>query len=241
VTDLSRYPRPNVAVDVAVLTVRPSPDPRRTPGSLAVLVQDRVDEPLGLALPGRFLRQGESIEDSIRTTLREKAGLDLAEARPRLLRAFDSPDRDPRAWTLSLAHYLVLPPEAVTSAQGDLVPVDHDGWLVDHEPLLFDHDTIVREATEAVRSRYELDPDPDRLLGSAFTLADLKRTHEAVLGALVQRDTFRRRMAVRLTPALGVDGQQPSRIDGGRPARLWAGASAEPSADAVRRTRLPRA
>src|SRR4051812_6792633 len=102
--DLSIYPRPNVAVDVAVLTVIPSPAPRREPGQLAVLVQERTDEPRGWALPGRFLREGETVADSIRATLNQKAGLNVDNARPRLLRAFDAPDRDPRGWTISLAH-----------------------------------------------------------------------------------------------------------------------------------------
>lgn len=238
--DLSTYPRPNVAVDVAVLTVLPSPEPRSTPGHLAVLVQDRSDEPRGRALPGRFLREGETVRDSVEATLRDKAHVSVPAARPRLLRVFDSPDRDPRGWTLSLAHALVLPPELVTGATGTWVPIDGTGSLADHGPLLFDHDTIVREAAASVRSRYELDPDPDGLLANAYSLADLKQTHEAVLGEMLQRDTFRRRMAPRLTPALGEDGRQLTRVDGGRPARLWAGGSGERSDDLVRRLRLPR-
>src|SRR4051794_29390669 len=106
--DLTTYPRPNVAVDVAVLTVISSLDPRSQPGELAVLVQERTDEPRGWALPGRFLREGETVRDSIEATLRDKAHVLVGSAHPRLLRVFDSPDRDPRGWTLSLAHALVL-------------------------------------------------------------------------------------------------------------------------------------
>lgn len=240
-TDLTAYPRPNVAVDIAVLTVQASPDPRHVQGNLAVLVQDRCEEPRGQALPGRFLREGETIEDSIRTTLRLKAGLEVSASRPRLLEVFDSPDRDPRGWTLSLAHALVLSPAKLEHAHGQLVPIDAYGDLVEHPPLLFDHDAIVRQAATGLRSRYELDPDPDGLLGGTFTLADLKQAHESVLGKMVQRDTFRRRMSPRLRPALGDDGKQETRIDGGRPARLWAGTSSELTADTARRLMLPRA
>src|SRR3954447_11581763 len=125
--DLTTYPRPNVAVDVAVLTVIASPDPRRVPGQLAVLVQERSDEPRGWALPGRFLRENQAVEDSIRQTLHQKAGLEVAAARPRLLRVFADPERDPRAWTVSLAHYLVLPPAQLGRVRGTLVPIDQDG------------------------------------------------------------------------------------------------------------------
>jgi ADP-ribose pyrophosphatase YjhB (NUDIX family) len=239
--DLTAYPRPNVAVDVAVLTVIASAEPRRQPGQLAVLVQERLDEPRGRVLPGRFLREGETVRDSIEATLRDKAHLDVTAGQPRLLRVFDSPDRDPRGWTLSLAHALVLPPQLATAATGTWVPIDGAGSPADHKPLLFDHDTIVREAAASVRARYELDPDPDGLLTSAYSLADLKQVHEAVLGEMLQRDTFRRRMAPRLTPAVGEDGRHLTRVDGGRPARLWAGDSGEVTDDVARRLRLPRA
>lgn len=211
------------------------------PGSLAVLVQQRTDEPQGWALPGRFLREKETIADTIRFTLREKVGLEAGDVEPRLIQVFDSPERDPRAWTLSLAHALVLPPEQAERGRGRLAPIDAYGALVEFETLHFDHDEIVRTAAEGIRQRYELDPDPDRLLGRAFSLADLKRTHEAVLGEMLQRDTFRRRMAPRLMPALDEDGQQSTRIDGGRPARLWSGTTDQMTDDTTRRLRLPRA
>lgn len=216
---LSTYPRPNVAVDVAVLSVSPSTDPKRTPGQLVVLVERRADPPRGTALPGRFLREGETVADCARIALREKAGIDIGAA-PRLLRVFDAPGRDPRAWTISLAHSLVLPPAYVEHAVGELVPVDLDGRLA-RRRLLFDHAEIVREAAAAIRERYELTPDPDGLLDGPFTLADLRNVHDAVLGARVRRDTFRRRMEPALVPHLERDGRPATRVDGGRPARLW--------------------
>src|SRR3954451_4276327 len=125
--DLTIYPRPNVAVDVAVLTVISSADPRREPGQLAVLVQKRTDEPRGWALPGRFLREGETVRDSVDATLRDKAGLKVAAGEPRLLRVFDEQGRDPRGWTISLAHSLVLQPEVAADAHGAWTPISIDG------------------------------------------------------------------------------------------------------------------
>jgi ADP-ribose pyrophosphatase YjhB (NUDIX family) len=225
VSDLSRYPHPNVAVDIAVLTVR---DER-----LAVLIQDRQTAPLGPALPGRFLRRGETVAKCVQTALREKVGLDPGRQETRLLRVFDDPERDERAWTISLAHYLVLPLERVQGAGGSLVPVD------DVSGLLFDHDAIVREAAQAMRRGYELGPDPDTLLTGPFTLSDLKAVHEAVLGAALQRDTFRRRMEPNLEPYMEHK-HQATRVDGGRPARLWASPKQVDILESNPRLRLPR-
>ena len=54
-----------------------------------------------------------------------------------------------------------------------------------------------------MRSRYEIDPDPDRLLVGEFTMLDLRMLHEAVLGEAVRKDTFNRRMRDLLTQTGG--------------------------------------
>jgi 8-oxo-dGTP diphosphatase len=239
---LGDYPRPHVAVDVAVLTVLPSSDCRRGPGRLAVLVHDRNDTPRGPALPGRFLRQGETIADCVTTALREKTGLSDIDSTPRLLRLLDATGRDPRAWTLSLAHSVALPPRRVESAVGRFEAITTHGTLQARVRLLFDHDVIVAEAAADIRERYEHRPDPDGLLDHPFTLADLKQTHEAVLGERVRRDTFRRRMEPNLAPHLRSDGSQDERSDGGRPARLWVTADdPKHTTQTQRRLQLPRA
>jgi 8-oxo-dGTP diphosphatase len=237
--DLTTFPRPNVAVDLAVLTVLPSPHPRERAGQLAALVQQRSGEPRGPVLPGRFLREGETVGDCIAATLREKVGIPPNEAGQRhLLQVMDGKGRDPRGWTISLAHYLVVPHDVSQDAQGEFVPVTVSGDVVGAR-LLFDHDEIVREAAMRIRSRYELEPDPDGLLAGPFTLADLRYTHEAVLGERVRRDTFRRRIEPTLVPHL-VGGRHETRMDGGRPARLWETPRTAERPMMFDRVRLPR-
>lgn len=104
--------------------------------------------------------------------------------------------------------------------------------------LLFDHSRIVEAAVRCLRENYELRPDPGGFLTGPFTLADLRRVHESVLGARVARDTFRRRMEPQLTPYVA-DSRQASRSDGGRPARLWTRRAETPSQP--ERVMLPRA
>lgn len=237
--DLTTFPRPNVAVDLAILTTLPSPNPREHPGELAVLVQERSDEPRGPVLPGRFLREHETVEGCIAATLREKVGVPSDKSgQHHLLRIMDGVGRDPRGWTISLAHYVVVPHEVSRDAHGRFVAITADGQA-EGIKLLFDHDQIVHEAAARIRARYEVAPDPDGLVVGPFTLADLRYTHEAVLGERVRRDTFRRRIEPLLSPHL-VGGRQETRMDGGRPARLWRAPDTGQSHATSERVRLPR-
>jgi 8-oxo-dGTP diphosphatase len=258
-----KYPRPNVAVDIAVLTL----DGDGLDGDgLAVLIQNRTKNPRGNVLPGRFLRKGETVGDGLRAALWEKAGLEVgpidaalahrvAESdstnptKAHLVGVFDKPGRDPRStWSMSLAHYLVLPPNRCNEAKGEFVPVRPDGSV---EPeLLFDHDAIVREAASHLRAQYEMTPDPENLCTDReITLPDLQAVHEAVLGEPVRVDTFRRRMQALLDEVIDPDDPKgrrkktrPSGPRGGPPTRLWAKRSLSGGVpdEAHQRLRLPR-
>ena len=257
--DLDNYRGPNVAVDIAVLT--------RDGDVLAVLIQDRTKNPRGKVLPGRFLRERETVGDGLRAALSEKAGLEVgpidaaldrgvAESdstnptKAHLVGVFDRPGRDPRStWSMSLAHYVVLPLDRLGGAKGEFVPVGRDGSI---EPeLLFDHHAIVREAARDLRAQYELTPDPENLLTDReITLPDLQRVHQAVLGEPLRVDTFRRRMEALLDEVIDPDDPKgrrkktrPSGASGGPPTRLWAKRSLSGGVpdEAHRLLRLPRA
>lgn len=238
--DLSQFPRPSVSVDIAVLTAL-LPEDTGGRGSLAVLVVQGNGLVAGRALPGRFLRKGQTITEGVTDALRVKAGLTRFEGAPRLLRVFDDPRRDPRGWTLSLAHSLPLSRRQLKAATGELVPVSPDGDLKSGESLLFDHNAIVSAAAADIRARYEQLPDPDGLLRDAFTMSELRSLHESVIGEPLLKDTFRRRMEPHLEPFVESDGTPVFRSDGGRPAQVYARPPANSESPAARRRRdLPR-
>lgn len=189
------YWRPSVAVDVAVLTV--AREVRA--GQLCVLLhQPPTGHAAGSwALPGVFLQEDELLTDAAFRALKSKAG--VRGRRPRQLEVFDAFGRDDRGRVLSVAHVDLVPEHRLTPGErAQVVPVDErtrNPVIPDRQRTLpYDHDRIVRHAVLWARSRYEDRADPDRLLGDTFTLYELRRLHEAVLGRVLQKDNFRRAM-----------------------------------------------
>ena len=200
-----RVPRPILAVDAALLTI----DTERR--HLLVVEMERADTG-EWALPGTFLDHRETLSHAVQRCLDDKLG--VKGVRPQQLEVFDDPDRDDRDWVVSVAHVAVVRPERLESlGSGEyrtrLMPVDRPG------DLIWDHPKILRLAKEFVRSRYDVEVDPDRLLGPRFTLRELQQVHEAVADTKLDRIAFRRRMERHLM------GTGIMKDTGGRPAELF--------------------
>jgi 8-oxo-dGTP diphosphatase len=205
--DASRYPRPSVAVDVVLLTV--AGDEVKT-----LLVRRKPQPYQGLwALPGTFLGIDESPEEAAARALDAKAG--IADVFTEQLYTFGSPSRDPRMRVLSIAYYALVEParlEAAVQARGDgdlilaTLAVDANGHVRSVQareaagrPLLlaFDHAAILAAAIERIRGKLDYAPIGFELLPSTFTLLDLRRVHEAILGRTLNKDSFRRTVLLR--------------------------------------------
>ena len=198
-TALTDYPRPSVAVDVAVLTIRED--------TLHVVV---VDHRLGgQALPGTFLHHGELLWQAASRALDQKAG--LRDVKFSQLRVFDDPSRDERGWVLSVGHSAAIA-AALIPPRVSLLPVI-DGCA--GGPLLFDHADIVALAVQELRVRYSRTIDPDGLLGGTFTVLELRRTYQAVFGRPLVKYTFRRHIIDALEPTGELS------VTYGRPAELF--------------------
>ena len=200
--DIHAYPRPSLAVDVALLTVAEK-------AVHALLVRRGRQPHRGRwALPGGFVRPGESPEDTVTRVLRAKAGLeDVYTAQ---LATLGAPDRDPRGWVVSVAHYALVPADRLLSglaAGGDVVLARlalHDEGPDDGRAsasgsggelaLAFDHAEILGRAIERIRGRLWYAPDALELMPAEFTLLDLQEAYEAILGRRTDKNSFRRRI-----------------------------------------------
>jgi len=187
---LSDYTQPSVAVDVALLTLVPD-----STGWRMALVVHR-DERVGWTLPGVFLRidEDETLAQASLRALGTKAGVTGED--PQQLGVFDAVDRDPRGRVLSVAHVDLVPQDrlGVDVARLELVGTPPRAKLPRGQKALpYDHDLIVERAVKWARQQYDALPDPHHLLPRKFTMYQLRRVHEAVVGQELDKDTFRRK------------------------------------------------
>ena len=119
---IEKYDRPSVATDVVGMTIRTvdagnyrSPNERH----LALLLIRRGEHPCmnRWALPGGFLRHGESVEHCAQRELFEETGLNTNALYP--LGCFSAPGRDPRGWIISNAFLSIVGKEDLTLMSGD--------------------------------------------------------------------------------------------------------------------------
>ena len=109
--DIGKFERPSVTADVVAVTLRSVATgdwraPSRLRASL-LLIRRGVPPFKGLwALPGGFLRKGETLDDCARRELREETGLAANALLP--VGVFSAPGRDPRGWILSGAFLSVV-------------------------------------------------------------------------------------------------------------------------------------
>lgn len=214
VSDLHKYPRPSIAVDVALLTV----DEGRL--EVALIRRESGDKGGEMSLPGTILHEGELLVDAALRCLADKAG--VRGFHPRQLLVFDDPKRDDRGWVLSVAHVDVVRVEYLREAieRGNLQLVDVE--LIGTLP--YAHEEIVRKAVDTVRRSYLENPDPWGLIEQPFIMSQLRDLHESVLGRQLQRDTFRRQMEPMLHGTKETAVPPSARVGGearGRPARLY--------------------
>lgn len=172
-------------VDVVLLTIRND--------ALVTALIRREQEPYAgaLALPGGYIHADKdaSVYASAMRVITAKAGI----VPPYLeqLGTFSGPARDPRGWSVSIAHYALVPFEIIDQAKGSQVhlqPVDR------LDALPFDHAHIVGKAVERLRNKSQYSSLPCFLAGESFTLPQLQRIYEVLMGEKLNKVSFRRKV-----------------------------------------------
>jgi 8-oxo-dGTP diphosphatase len=225
--DPKDFDRPSVTVDVALISA--------AEGHLRAALVKRTAHPFKgrWALPGTFVGIDESLDTAAARALRGKAGLGGMFLEQ--LYTFGQPGRDPRMRVISVAYYALVEAARLAALErgapevrGVRLAVPWEGEtggaveaLDEAErplPLAFDHAEILGMAVKRLRGKLDYAPIGFQLLGETFTLLELQRVHETVLGRPVNKDSFRRRMLA--SGQLEATGQMQTGVDH-RPAELY--------------------
>jgi len=176
----------SVTVDIVLFTIRE--------GKLQVLLVKRKIEPFRgrMAIPGGFVLDDESLEEAAWRELREETG--VGHVYLEQLYTFGDPDRDPRGRVVTVAYYALVASDNLALMAG--TDAAEASWFaVDALPsLAFDHQRILNYALERLRNKLEYTTVGFQLLPEKFTLPELQRVYEAILGRDLDKRNFRRKI-----------------------------------------------
>jgi ADP-ribose pyrophosphatase YjhB (NUDIX family) len=179
---------PLVFVDIALFTIEDN--------ALRVLLVRRAEPPLAdsWALPGGLLKPevDSGLEEAARRVLRDKVTVDIPHLKE--VRTFSGSDRDPRGWSVAVLFYALLPRNRIDALVRS--KVDAVRWaepVAERRQLAFDHGLQLEAAVHELRSKVGRGDLPLHLMPPHFTLTDLQRTCEAILGRPLDKGVFRRR------------------------------------------------
>lgn len=139
------------------------------------------------------MREHETLEVAAIRELEEEAG--LKDVFLEQLYTFSSTDRDPRGRVVSVAYYALVEPEQ-HAAQAATDARDAAWFALDELPgeLAFDHGQILEVARERLRGKVRYRPIGFELLPEKFTLSELQRLYEMILGQKLDKRNFQRKL-----------------------------------------------
>ena len=222
---IENYERPSVAADAVVFgidTEKSSSKNKLDKKKLKILLIKRGEEPFKdmYALPGGFLRKGETVEETALRELKEEAG--VIDPKILLSGVYSKADRDPRGWIISTAFLaLTKTVELATDAHSDalearwfdffysengsdaIITFSDDSREISLKfqngisrggTIAFDHAQIIYDAYKKLRSEVVEHGMIFDLLPDKFTISDLWQPFGAITGVSTSYQNFRKKI-----------------------------------------------
>ncbi|WP_149304011.1 NUDIX hydrolase [Pareuzebyella sediminis] len=165
------------------------------------------------ALPGGFVKYNENLIDAVKRGVKERTGLDniyfeqfhafgsLSRSEPQTMKRIleeANIDKASYDWMLnrfiSVAYYALINYDDV-NLEPDALSDSINWYALDELPsLMMDHREIVERALQTLRDNLEKKLVGMNLLPEKFTMKQLQKVYEAVLGENIRRTTFQRRL-----------------------------------------------
>jgi 8-oxo-dGTP diphosphatase len=147
------------------------------------------------SLPGGPILEKEAPEDACLRKLEEDMGLKVEYLEQ--LYTFGAPDRDPRKRAFSISYFALI-----AQSEEDQLSWGQDSrtaqWFhIDQLPTkgwAFDHLEIVQMAIRRLRAKLSYEPVGLSLLSEEFSLSELKRIYDVILGTELDRRNFQKKL-----------------------------------------------
>ena len=214
---IKSYPMPFARLELCILSV--------VDGELCVLLGKREEEASkGLwAMPGGVLRidLDKALEDAAQRVSEERIGVRLPYLKQQC--TVGGVSRDPRApWSLSVVYRALIPAEKFSPRAGKRLTKLKWARVADaaaDTTLAFDHQVLIASAVKDLRDELEAMQLPFEYFPPEFTLGELQRECEYLLGYSLDKSSFRRKLDDRQV-VKAIDGAYKRGAN--RPAQLFA-------------------
>jgi 8-oxo-dGTP diphosphatase len=144
------------------------------------------------AIPGGFVRMDETLEQAALRELQEETG--IHDVFLEQLYTFGDLERDPRDRTITVSYYALI--NLVEQEIQAATDASEANWFRISEipKLAFDHDRILQTAIARLRGKIRYEPIGFELLPQKFTLTQLQKLYETILGRKLDRRNFLRKI-----------------------------------------------
>lgn len=181
-----KYKYAVIAVDVVIFTIKE--------GKLQVLLIKMKKKPYGRhwAAPGGLIKINESLKGAAERMLAEKASVKNVYLEQ--LYAFGNPGRDPFGRVVSVAYFALVPNHGLvlktTKEYGDV------RWFPENSlpALAYDHREILKKAAHRLQTQLARSNIAYSLMPKEFTLTELQKTYETILGRKFDKRNFRKKI-----------------------------------------------
>lgn len=188
-------------------------------GITKVLLIQRKNKPFeGMwALVGGALHNDEDLSVGASREVYEKTGIDNIELS--LCNVFGNVDRSPVMRMVAVSHLGVIDSAKVKFLKETLKTSNADWFSIDNIPsLAYDHNEILKDALEKLKVEITRSNILKSLFPSGFTLPELQKVYESILGKSLDRRNFRRKI---LSLDLIEDTGKEIKFEGKKPAKLY--------------------
>ncbi|WP_444997371.1 NUDIX hydrolase [Aliikangiella sp. IMCC44359] len=182
------YDVPLTSVDIVIFSIINE--------QVNVLTAKRTDFPYKdhWATPGGFIdiKKDSNIQQTALRKLKEKTGYEAPYLEQ--LGATGNNERDPRGWSVTVTYFALVNAQEVTlSDDTRWCVLDNDGNST-CSTLAFDHDELIKEAFHRLRNKAQYTTIALHILPEKFTLSELQKCFEIILGGKLNKSGFRRRI-----------------------------------------------
>jgi ADP-ribose pyrophosphatase YjhB (NUDIX family) len=141
------------------------------------------------------IHQDENLEATAKRKLEEKTGVKTPYLEQ--CETFGDATRDPRGWSITTVYFALIPYDGIHLKAGK--GAEELKWLAVEEgdlkeKLAFDHEMLLRRCIERLRNKVLYTSIPTHLLPKEFTLGELQKIYEILLGKKIDHKSFRRRI-----------------------------------------------